>query len=217
MPTPSNGTALLSLGGAITGAPWNWEKWHDITAINIPPWCDVDVTSAVGWGPDKASKVKEYARAFWGKSEADQVAFAKAQRRKVKNRKKKHAKKAKGKGKAKMVAGDTDAVSEIGSGSSKSNVSSKRKGSSSASLAGTSTSGTSTSTVDYVTSEEDSDDAGQAVQDTVDEGRTIWNKWTTEQFTKWGINKLLDRVLAEAQKDPATVMRKLKTAEVRCL
>ena len=109
-----------------------------------------------------ASKVKDYARAFWRKGEADQAMFVKVQWRKVKNRKK-QAKKTKGKGKTKMVAGGTDVASEIGSGSRKSKVSLKRKGSSSVSLTGTSTSGTLILTIEYVTSNKDSDDVAQAI------------------------------------------------------
>jgi hypothetical protein len=62
-----------------------------------------------------------------------------------------------------MVAGNTDVASEIGSGSRKSKVSLKQKGSSSVSLTGTSTSGTLILTIEYVTSNKDSDDVAQAI------------------------------------------------------
>lgn len=200
MPTPSNGTALLGLSAAIPNAPWAWDKWVDITQINIPPWCVTDPKSVVGWGKDKAAQVKEYMLAFSGKSEADQAAFAKAQRKKTKNRKKTVARRAKGKAKAKAV----DTSSESGSTASKSKVGIKAS-------AGSSTSRGVSSDHD----EDESNDSDAAIRDAVDEGRKTWNEWTTERFTKWQINKRVDAVLANAKKDPLTVMRKLKSAEVR--
>jgi len=53
----------------------------------------------------------------------------------------------------------------------------------------------------------------QDVQDAVDEGYKIWEKWANEQFKKWNINKHIYEVLKEG-KEPLVIMRKLKTTEV---
>jgi hypothetical protein len=205
MPTASNPTALLSLSGALPGAPWNWAKWVEITRIDFAPWNDTSTTSVVGWGADKAAKVAEYARALWGKSEGEQIQFSTAKAKKVKNRKKKLAKRAKGKANARIDADEKSGARSV-------SVKGKDKMQSAARSA---ESGRATPAITLAESDMDeTDDEQPAIRDAVDQGRTIWNKWATAEFNKWKINKKLDRVLADAGKSPLTVMKKLKTTEV---
>ena len=100
MPMLTNATALLILSGAIACAPWNWSQWQTDTKIDYSPWHDVNLNFVIGWGVAKAVMVKEYAWAFWSKSETEQLVFTKAQAKQPRN-KKAPAKKTTGKCKGK--------------------------------------------------------------------------------------------------------------------
>jgi len=149
--------------------------------------------------------VAEYARAFWGKSEEDQAGFAQARAKRVKNRKKQLAKRAKSKaakGKGMSKGGGTaDSAPPTGRGKGKDKVSTPSR--------------TTGSDGGRDTDENTSEEEVECIQDAVDEGRKAWEKWAAEQFVKWDLNKVVDKVLTDESKDPRLIMRKLKTKEVR--
>ena len=148
----------------------------------------------VDWNMEKSRNVREYAKAFWGKSESAQADFAKAKVKAKKNRKKKLAKRAKGKEKAKSAS----KAATDGSGRGKG-----KKGT-----------GSKATTANDTSDEDRSDTNDEAVQDAVDAGRKEWNKWSASMFTKWKINALVDKVMKAEGKDPISVMRKLHSLEV---